>query len=127
MDHFIDSSDSPEIRETVMLKTQVREAGLRKRQPSAPGSQDSGWASQDLSPSGPRSLQTPHGPRAQAEGKSRTASDFAPWRLKTVCQSAGWWGAGRSRENLLEAYFYLNSWRTASLSLFSQPDKYFEP
>ena len=51
-DHFIDSSNSPEIRETVVPKTQVREAGLRKRQPSAPGRQDPGWTSQNLCSSG---------------------------------------------------------------------------
>lgn len=51
-DHFTDSSNSPEIRETVVPKTQVREAGLRKRRPSAPGRQDPGWASQNLSSSG---------------------------------------------------------------------------
>lgn len=107
MDQFTDSSNSPEMRETIMLKTQVREAGLRKRQPSVPGSQDSGWASQDLSLSGPCSLQTPHGPGAQAEGKSRTASDFAPWRLKTVCQRTGWWGGGKIQGESSRGIFLL--------------------
>ena len=36
-------------------------------------------------------LVDPSGHRAQGEGKSRTASDFAPWRLKAICQRAGWW------------------------------------
>lgn len=50
--------------------------------------------------------------------------------LEACCRGLGLGlGAGWApfKGNLLEAYFYLNSWRTASLSLFSQPDKYFEP